>query len=398
MKKIKFLGLVILMFIVITFNANAAVYNTPVNSDLSFNQCKNVQDSAIITSGSGYFLHCVRATCFNGEWNQEKLYSDSMVTCSNGNIDKYHYLTKNGCLNYQGSCNSTTLPKYCTQLVYYDCGKTGSGGIYTPPVKPVPPTPNKPVVPIPPKTEIPTKNPTIKTQTKKPTAKKTYTVTPNTTTEAIKSSNNFLSNIELSIGEIEFDKNQDTYVIEINEETKNIDVTVVLEDEKSTYEIENNTEINIEDLKPIIVTVKAENNDIKIYRINLKLPGVKLESNSKLKSLEIENHNIEFDPDVFTYNVKISKETKLVFNLKTDSEKATYTIDGNDNLKNKSKIIIKVTAEDATNSIYTINVKKSSKIPSMLIVIIILALAGYIGYKVFMKLISKKEEAGYEYE
>lgn len=91
------------------------------------------------------------------------------------------------------------------------------------------------------------------------------------------------------------------------------------------------------------------------------VPIEEINSNdSSLKELTIENYNINFNSNNKVYEITIKDEEKLNINCTPTSEKSKCEIMGNENLKDGSIISIKVTAEDESNSVYTVNIKKAS--------------------------------------
>jgi hypothetical protein len=88
----------------------------------------------------------------------------------------------------------------------------------------------------------------------------------------------------------------------------------------------------------------------------------------------------------------------LDINIELDSENATYTISGNENLKNKSRINIIATAQDGSTTTYLINIRKNSNFGGIFVVIIVLGIAGFVGNKLIRKITFKEKETKYEYE
>lgn len=372
--------LLMVMLMVFMGNAEAATYNTPTKSDMTFGECISFQEGALNSNGSGYFGHCVKATCYSGVWKTEYYISEDMVKCTNGNQSKYNQIINNGCTPYIGSCTPSTKVKYCSAVAYFDCNKTSGGGIYTPPT----------LAPIttPPTT---TKKTTTKPITTKPT-------TPVTTAPVVQSNNNFLASLELDPGNISFSKTIQTYNLEITEDVTFIDVKLTLEDEKAKYVIENNTDLNVE--KPILIIVTAENGELRTYTINLKYKNeeIILDSNSKIKDLNIIGYDIDFNSEQISYTLKINKEKSLDIQIELEKETSKYEILGNKNLKNRSKIKINVTAEDGSETSYLINIKKSNNLGGIVIVVLVVGIAGFVGYKLVGKLTSREKETRYEYE
>ncbi|MDD2409391.1 MAG: hypothetical protein PHD03_01565 [Bacilli bacterium] len=380
MKKKLNLLFIFILFFIFMLNVKAIDYNTPVYSDMTYNQCVDFQDSALYTTGSGYFGHCIKATCYSGVWKTYYYISENMVRCANGNDSQYVQIVKTGCSNYVGSCAPSTKERYCSMITYYDCNKTTSGALFTTT------TTAPPFVP-------PVNNTTKKTTPNRPIPPKT---TSRTTMPIIKSNNNFIESLVIKDIELIFDKNINNYTIQLAEDIKTLNFTIVLEDTKANYKIENNEEINRE--LPIKITVTAEDESVRVYTINIKEKEEVLDSNSKLDVLKIEGFKIKFDPDILTYDLTIKKQSILNISVIPQSETASYYITGNSNLKNKSQITINVKAEDTSETKYIINIKKSNNFTNIIIIILVMGIAGFVGFKVFRKVTTKEVETSYEYE
>lgn len=381
MKKICNLFLIMISLFIFIKNVNAIDYNTPVYNDMTYSQCINYQDSALHTTGSGYFGHCIKATCYSGVWQTFYYISDNIVTCSNGNTNKYTQLVKTGCSGYVGSCTPTTRERYCSIITYYDCNKTAAGTPFTTTTKSPPLTSH-----------------TTITTTKKPIIKTTKPIItePVITTPVIKSSNNFIKSLSITNVELLFDKNITEYTIKLDEEINTLQLEIILEDTKSNYVVENIENIN-RDL-PIKIIVTAEDQTIREYIINIKPLEEILDSNSKLNNMSIEGFSINFDSEIFTYDITITNQNSLNIIATPQSETSNYYISGNNDLKNKSQITITVKAEDASETKYIINVKKSSNFAGTFIVILIVLVAGFVAFKILKKITFKEKVSNYEYE
>lgn len=88
------------------------------------------------------------------------------------------------------------------------------------------------------------------------------------------------------------------------------------------------------------------------------------DNNNKLKTLKITNYDIEFNSNVYTYNIDIDNNvTKLDILAETSNPKTKITIKGNENLVvGKNEITIIVTAEDNSQTIYKIYANKKSEV------------------------------------
>ena len=182
----------------------------------------------------------------------------------------------------------------------------------------------------------------------------------------------------------------------ISKDITSIEVTAKPESDKATVKIENNENIDID--KPILVTVTAEDDTSRVYRIILSYED-ELDSNTNLSKIEIQGYNLEFKTDVTEYKLKISRsDKKLDMIVETESDSSTYEIKNNSNLKNKSKVVVTVTAENGDTKDYTITIKKSSNFGLVLLILILLGICGYVIYKLVTKMPEQKEDDGYDYE
>ena len=373
--------LIAMLSIIIPLKANAAL---DVGYVKDYQSCLDFQASyGQANFNQGYFGHCVKATCYSGTW-QTQFYTEGLVKCSNGNKDPLYFVAKSSCTAYSGACRSDAYPKYCAILASYDCSRTSNGLAYTTTTK---------------------KTTTTTTTTKKPyrpnttkpnvTTSKTTTSTT-TTTSTLKDSNSYLKEPTLKGTDFIFSRDVETYNLKINKDITNIEITAKPESEKATVKIENNENINID--KPILITVKAEDDTSRVYRIILSYADEK-DNNTSLSKIEIQGYNIEFKPDVTEYALKINKSDKtLDMIVETESDLSTYEIKNNANLKNKSKVVITVTAENGDTKDYTITIKKSSNFGLILIILILLGICGYVIYKLVTKMPEQKEDDGYDYE
>lgn len=373
--------LIAMLSIIIPLKANAAL---DVGYVKDYQSCLDFQASyGQANFNQGYFGHCVKATCYSGTW-QTQFYTEGLVKCSNGNKDPLYFVAKSSCTAYNGACRSDAYPKYCAILASYDCSRTSNGLAYTTTTK---------------------KTTTTTTTTKKPyrpnntkpnvTTSKTTTSTT-TTTSTLKDSNSYLKELTLKGTDFIFSRDVETYNLKINKDITNIEITAKPESEKATVKIENNENIDID--KPILITVKAEDDTSRVYRIILSYADEK-DNNTSLSKIEIQGYNIEFKPDITEYALKINKSDKtLDMIVETESDLSTYEIKNNANLKNKSKVVVTVTAENGDTKDYTITIKKSSNFGLILIILILLGICGYVIYKLVTKMPEQKEDDGYDYE
>ena len=192
-----------------------------------------------------------------------------------------------------------------------------------------------------------------------------------------------LKTITVDKNEIPIQNGVYKYSITVDNSVLNPEINVIPIDETAKIEIKKNKSLK-EGNNEIKITVTASNGIKSNYVLNIVRDSI-VSSNSKLKKIDITNHEISFNSDELNYLVHISYDTnELSFNIEPENNKATYTIIGNNNLENNSVIKIKVIAEDQVSiTEYTIKIEKYDKpfniwyiiVPSLLVVIIILIIA-----------------------
>ena len=194
-------------------------------------------------------------------------------------------------------------------------------------------------------------------------SKSTKTYTIKVTREDDRSSNNYLKSLNVSSGDFEFNKKTQNYSFTVQNEVTSIKVFAVAEDEKSkvsgaqTYNLK-------EGLNKINIVVTAENKQTRTYTLQVTriVKNINKEVNNKLKSLEISNYQINFDPETTIYNLTIENESSLDIIPKVQDSTSSVVVNGNENLKDGSVIKLIVTAVDGSTKEYIINISKNEEI------------------------------------
>lgn len=185
---------------------------------------------------------------------------------------------------------------------------------------------------------------------------KVYTI--NVNRKDNRSSNTELKTLKISEAPINFDPKQDTYDISVKNDVTKLDIIATPLDNKSVVTIDNK---DLEEgLNEIKIMVKSEKGETKTYTLNvtrLKV-GEGLSDNNNIKSVKIKNYNINFNPNITSYNLDIKDENKLEFTIEMEDENATYEIKDNENLINGSKIRIIAKSESGLTKEYVININK----------------------------------------
>ena len=214
-----------------------------------------------------------------------------------------------------------------------------------------------------------------------------------------------------------FSKNITSYNVVVSNDVNNINVVAVPEDNSASVVVSGNNNL-IEGSNIITISVTAPDGKTrKNYIINVTKTANPELANASLENLAIENVtlNPEFNSEVINYTAEVEKEVENLNILAVPQrENATVTVNGGQNLAFGENVInITVLAEDGlTEKIYTVVVnrkgeepveetiidennnneqKQSNIIGKIVGVIVVLGIAGGIGYFLFSKYPIKKK-------
>lgn len=219
--------------------------------------------------------------------------------------------------------------------------------------------------------------------------------TPEPTPEVSKA---LLSSLKLSEGKIDFESNVFDYNVTVGYDVTNVVATVELENDTDTVDIKGGESLEVGANELTITVTSSDGSVSNVYTIYIikKEADADISGNSLLKSLVINGHAINFDPNVNEYNITIKKnETDVGIECVPDDSNASVTIEGNANLTTGSQIKIRVTAENGNYTDYLINVtgyqKKSNIIGTIFIVLLVILAIAYailraLGYKIYFNL------------
>ena len=251
------------------------------------------------------------------------------------------------------------------------------------------------------KPEEPSTNNTTTITTPEATTRPSYE--SQTTNSKVKSENANLNSLVLEGTDLapEFKPSITEYTAIVGLDVENIKVVAKTEDSEATVAVKGNKDLE-EGENTITIVVEAEAGNTKTYTIKVTKTLDEEKMNARLKSLIVQGFNIypSFQNNIYNYNLNISEEIlKLDISAETENEKATFIIEGNDNLKNGDNLIkIIVTAEDGvTTNEYKINVFINSNVvkvqlESKLPALILLAVLGVTAIILTVMLIKKNKK------
>lgn len=160
-----------------------------------------------------------------------------------------------------------------------------------------------------------------------------------------------------------FDPNVYEYSADVLGTIKTVQINATLEDAKANVIISNNAneELKAGENNKITITVTAEDGTKKAYTLNVKREA--LTSDATLKELTIDEvSDFKFKENKYKYTIKVDKKVKtLTLYYVLSDENSTVEVEGNEKLKDGSKVRIIVTAEDGTKKEYVLTVSKNDK-------------------------------------
>ncbi len=192
-------------------------------------------------------------------------------------------------------------------------------------------------------------------------SKKTYTLM---VTRPSKEDEEFITQLSAKGYNIKFENTKSDYILKVGAKTSEVEIGATLASNKYSFVTSYGPRI-IElkgDTTEALIKVKNQAGTIKTYKITIIKESSSLSSNANIKSIKIENYTFDFDNNISNYDLTIGNEDRLNFEVTLEDPKAKYEIIGNQNLTNGSQIVIRVTAEDGSINVFTLDVvKKETK-------------------------------------
>lgn len=180
----------------------------------------------------------------------------------------------------------------------------------------------------------------------------TYTVTVSKRSEADVT----LKSLTIKNHDIDFDSEVTDYEIKVLKNVDKLDITAKATSKDADVKI-TNPKLSVGENEVKIEVTNDGNTNTYIIKV------IKLNEDDKtlanLKSLSIDNYEIDFKPDKYEYDLKIENENYLVINAIAKMTEADVEITGNLDLENGSIIKIKVTYDGEFYNVYKINIAKA---------------------------------------
>lgn len=184
------------------------------------------------------------------------------------------------------------------------------------------------------------------------------TFTRNGSDDHSEDNSTYLSSLSVPGTQLGFNKEVYDYTISIPYDTETIPIYAFGESSKAVVNISNNSGLKVGNN---LVEIEVKNgNKTRIYSIHVirKESGLDISNSNKLAMLSVKNYNINFNPDILDYVVKIKREKSLLITASPESNRADIYMVGNNDLTGFSTIRVKVIAENGLTNIYSIDIQK----------------------------------------
>lgn len=184
------------------------------------------------------------------------------------------------------------------------------------------------------------------------------TFTKNGSDDHSEDNSTYLSSLSVPGTQLGFNKEVYDYTISIPYDTETIPIYAFGESSKAVVNVSNNSGLKVGNN---LVEIEVKNgNKTRIYSIHVirKESGLDISNSNKLAMLSVKNYNINFNPDILDYVVKIKREKSLLITASPESNRADIYMVGNNDLTGFSTIRVKVIAENGLTNIYSIDIQK----------------------------------------
>ena len=183
-----------------------------------------------------------------------------------------------------------------------------------------------------------------------------------------RSSDNSLSNLMVNSNKVILDEKLE-YTVSVDGKLTSVEIKATPAYKATLVDgygerIGNNALKLTGEITPVEIKVKAENETIRTYKINVKKSNYQ-SNDATLKSLKIDNIDFEFKSNILEYDLSVKNEVKNIKIEAISNDKGASVVykkeyDLKEGINN---IEISVIAEDQTEKIYKLNITREEEIP-----------------------------------
>ena len=170
----------------------------------------------------------------------------------------------------------------------------------------------------------------------------------------------YLSSLTVPGTQLSFDRDVYEYTVTVPYETDRVPIYAFAESENAEVTIGDSTFLGV---GTTLVEIEVKNGkNVKIYNLYIirKEAGLDISNSTRLGMLSIKGYDINFDPNVLDYTVKIKREKTLMIAATPESNRADIYMYGNNDLTGFSTVRVKVIAENGLTQVYSIDIKKDA--------------------------------------
>ena len=191
--------------------------------------------------------------------------------------------------------------------------------------------------------------------------KKSYKITVNRKDE--RSNDNSLSSLTVGGSKVVLGTGND-YTVDVSSKLTGITIEAKTNSDKASFVDGYGPRTISADSTSAEIKVKAENEEIRTYKINITKSNAK-SNDTTLKTLTIDRINFDFKPSTYEYKLNASSDiSKIKIKAVPNSDKASLEFKEEHELNiGENTIEIKVTAEDGTSKTYKLVITKEEKLP-----------------------------------
>ncbi|MFA6777303.1 MAG: cadherin-like beta sandwich domain-containing protein, partial [Bacilli bacterium] len=186
------------------------------------------------------------------------------------------------------------------------------------------------------------------------------------------SSSTYLSSLTIPGTEISFNKENLSYSVAIEYEIESATVFALPESANATVEVKGSQGLKVGANKIEIVVTNGLATKIYNVFINRKEDGLGVSSNTMLETLTVKGYDINFNPDVEDYIIKIKREKTLLLTATPQSNRSEVYMYGNNDLTAFSTVRVKVIAENGDTGLYSVDIIKdvyNKKLETTLVIV-----------------------------
>ena len=169
-----------------------------------------------------------------------------------------------------------------------------------------------------------------------------------------------LSSLSIPGTQLQFDKYTTSYTVSVEYNIEDLPVYAFAESGNAAVEINGNFGLKVGTNLVEVVVKNGKNTKTYTIYVNRKEAGIEITDNTMLATLTVQGYDINFNPSVEDYVIKVDKEKTLLITATAASNNSEVYITGNNDLTGFSTVRVKVIAETGDTRIYSLDIRKDA--------------------------------------